>query len=157
MRLMRSKRGQMRVIETILASIIVIAALSFVTVYTAVPSSPGFEVSDLEKMGYSVLHDLDQHSLLPQFVYAENWGDLRSALKITLPVDVYFNLTVYDVYGNKINGADPIIYGDSRTFEISKNIASVTYTLTGYQQRELSGNYTATYDPRVLVLLISRG
>ena len=147
----------MRVIETILASLIIVAALSFVTVYAVLPSTSTYEVSDLDKMAYSVLQDLDQHGLLPQFVYTNDWNNLRSALKMTLPVDVYFNLTVYDVNRNKISGAYPIVYGDSKTFEVSKNIASVTYTLIGYQQGGLPENYIAVYDPRVLVLLICRG
>jgi len=41
-----------------------------------------------------------------------------------------------------------MIYGDSATFANAKNVASVTYSLVG------SG---ATYNPRILVLQITRG
>jgi hypothetical protein len=145
----------MRVIETLMASFIIIAALSFVTIFTVTPSTPSLEVSDLEKMGYSILHDLDHQGLLAPFVYSRSWSDLRTALKITLPVDVYFNLNIYDLNGTKLNET-PIIYGDAKTFDISNNIASVAYSLVGYP-RQIEGDYEATYDPRTIVLQLSRG
>lgn len=157
MSLARSKRGQMRVIETILASMIIISALSFVTLFAVAPSTPVYEASDLEKMGYSAFHDLDQQGLLAPLVYNRNWSEIRSLLKITMPVDVYFNLDVYYVNGTKINEGTPIVYGDIQTFNVTKNVASVAYTIAGYPQRTPSGNYTAPYDLRILVLQISRG
>lgn len=155
---LRRNRGQMRVIETILASIIVISALAFVNTYSATPSSQVYEVTDLEKMGYDLLHDLDQHNLLVPLVYNEaNWGKLHATLKLTLPVDTYFNLTICDIAGNRINNED-IIYGDRSTFDTSKNTASVLYTLVGFSQKN-AGAYsvTAEYQPRILILQITRG
>jgi hypothetical protein len=150
-------RGQMRVIEVILASFIVISALSFVTVFAVTPTTPGFEISDIEKMGLSVLHDMDQQGLLAQMVYSRNWRDLRTILKITLPIDVYFNLEIYNLEGAKINTNDPILYGDASTFDLSKNIASVTYTLMGYTMQNGVGNVQARYQPQILILQLSRG
>ncbi|MFW9832325.1 MAG: hypothetical protein ACFFD8_11180 [Candidatus Thorarchaeota archaeon] len=49
----KDKIGQMRVIETIIASFVVLAALSFVNLFALTPASPGYEMTDLEKMGYS--------------------------------------------------------------------------------------------------------
>jgi hypothetical protein len=146
----------MRVIETLLASFIIIAALSFVTIFAVTPTTPTFEVSDLKQMGYSVLHDLDQQGLLAPFVYDPSWTELRTVLKITLPIDVYFNLNVYDLNGVRSNTAQ-IIYGDTRTFDVSNNIVSVTYSLIGYTRQIDIGNYEATYDPRIIVLQLSRG
>lgn len=147
----------MRVIETILAAFIIVAALSFVGIFALSPTSPGYEVTDLEKMGYSALHDLDQQGLLASLVYNGNWGDLRTVLKITIPVDVYFNLTICDLSGSKLNGDTQIIYGDSATFSNAKNIASVSYSLVGVPKLISTGNYEADYDPRILVLQITRG
>ena len=156
MKNLRETKGQMRVIETILASSIILVAVSFVGVLAVRPTSPLYEMTDLEKMGYSALHDLDQQNLLAPFVYEGEWSTLRTALKITLPVDVYFNLTVYDLSGAKLNGENQVVYGDSATFSDAKNIASVTYCLSGVaMQRGIS--YTAEYDPRIVVLLITRG
>ena len=159
MRNLRETKGQMRVIETILAASIVLAAVSFVGVLAARPTSPGYEMTDLEKMGYSALHDLDQQGLLASLVYNKGkWSDLRTALKITFPVDVYFNLTIYDLSGSKLNGETEetqIIYGDSATFSDAKNVGSVTYCLSGFAT-PTGTRYEADYDPVILVLLITR-
>ncbi len=144
----------MRVIETIIASFIIVAALAFVSAFAASPTSPAYEMTDLEKMGYSALHDLDQQGLLVPLVYNETrWSEIRTALKITLPNEVYFNLTIYTVDGYR-NGVksnnspdSQILFGDSETFSDAENIASLTYCLVG----------ETTYEPRVLVLQLSRG
>lgn len=146
----------MRVIETLLASFIIMGAVSFVTIFSVTPTTPTFEVSDLKQMGYSVLHDLDQQGLLAPFVYNQTWTELRTVLKITLPIDVYFNLNVYDLNGVRSNDAQ-IIYGDTRTFDVSNTIVSVTYSLIGNTKQVGIGNYEATYDPRIIVLQLSRG
>ena len=154
---LRRNRGQMRVIETILASIIVISALAFVNTFAATPSSQVYEVSDLEKMGYDLFHDLDQHDILIPLVYNEDWDNLQAVLKLTLPIDTYFNLTICDIKGSRINSGD-IVYGDTSTFENSKNTASVLYTLAGFSRKN-AGTYTVTaeYQPRILMLQITRG
>lgn len=147
----------MRVIETILASFIIITSLAFVSVFAASPASPGFEITDLERMGYSVLHDLDQQQLLAPAVYdQQKWSNLKTLLKISLPVDTYFNLTIYDLHENRLNENTPIMYGDDFTFSDAKNIASITYSLVGCT-KQISGTYVAEYEPRILVLQITRG
>lgn len=147
----------MRVIETILASFIIVAALSFVGVFAVNPPSSGYEMTDLERMGYSALHDLDQQGVLVSLVYNVNWGDLRTALKITLPVDVYFDLKVYDLSGSRLNG-EQIIYGDTKTFSSAKNIASVSYSLVGIPRLNVAaGTCEADYSPRILVLQLTKG
>jgi hypothetical protein len=156
MRKLRDTKGQMRVIETILAASIILGAVSFVGVLAVRPTSLAYEMTDLEKMGYSALHDLDQQNLLASFVYKDEWSTLRTALKITLPVDVYFNLTVYDLSGSKLNEENQVVYGDSATFSNAKNIASVTYCLSGIATQAGPG-YIAEYDPRIVVLLVTRG
>jgi hypothetical protein len=114
----------MRVIEVILASVIIISALSFVTIFSSTPTTPEFEVSDLEKMGYSALLDLDHHGLLAPAVYEQLWSDLRLVLKLTLPVDVHFNLTVmtYARGLDKCQQQQQIVYGDEETFSSSKTL-----------------------------------
>lgn len=149
MRMTRNTKGQMRVIETILASFIIFSALTFVNIFAVLPSSPKYETSDLEKMGHNALHDLDDQGLLSRFVYNETeWGELALALTIFLPPDVYFDLTIYDVQGNRINQYFPIRYGAPEVFAASNSTASVSYILPGQQ---------AEYNPRILVLQLVRG
>ncbi len=153
----RRNRGQMRVIETLLASIIVISALAFVNIFAVTPSSSVYEVTDLEKMGYDLFHDLDHHGILAPLVYSEDWSNLRAVIKLTLPIDVYFNLTVCDIKFNPINNED-IVYGDIGIFETSKNTASVAYSLVGFSEKNADDySFMAAYQPRILVLQISRG
>lgn len=151
MQKLKNNKGQMRVIETILAASIILSAVSFAGMFAVRPTSPTYEITDLEKMGYSALHDLDQQGVLSSLVYSGKWSDLRTVLKITIPVDIYFDLTIYtldsDGVWSKLNG-EQIMYGDSGTFSEAKNIASVTYSLVG-----VAGNY----NPRILVLKITRG
>jgi hypothetical protein len=147
---MKNNQGQMRIIETILAAIIIASALFFVNFFSANPRASSYEVSDLEKMGYNVLLDLDQHGILTPMVYQSKWPDLRTALKLTLPVDVYFNLTVYELHETSLSKVDDdtIRYGDLTTFSNAKNLASVSYSLVGTSD---------VYTPRLLVLQITRG
>jgi len=152
----KNAKGQMRIIETIMAAFIIFAALSFMGIFAASPTSSAYEVTDLERMGYSALHDLDQQGLLASLVYEGRWSDLRTVLKITLPVDVYFNLRIYNQNWDKLNG-DQIIYGESATFSDVKNIASVSYSLVGVSKIGAGGAIEAYYDPRILVLQITRG
>jgi hypothetical protein len=149
-------KGQMRIIEVILASFIIVFALSFANILAIVPTSPKYEATELEKLGYNVLHDLDKQGLLPRFVYKEEWGNLTAALRVSLPLDVYFNMTVYDLQGTKINNVT-IYYGDPETFTASKNIASVTYGLVGYPIKLNATQYQANYEPRTLILQLTRG
>ncbi len=147
---MKKNRGQMRIIETILAAIIIASALFFVNFFSANPRSSSYEVDDLEQMGYSVLLDLDQNGILAPMVYQSKWTDLRTALKLTLPVDVYFNLTVYRLDGDLLSKVDndKIRSDDLTILSDAKNVASVSYGLIGTSD---------VYNPRLLMLQITRG
>jgi len=147
MKLAFDRHGQMRVIEAIMAIMLIIFAVAFVNLFAVNPASPKYESGELEKIGYNVLHDLDEQRLLARFVGKEEWENLTSALAASLPTDVYFNLTVYDTDGNKVN-TQSISYGASRVFTDSTYVASVTYTVPGYQ---------LVYRPRVLILQLVRG
>ena len=136
----------MHLVEAILASFIIIFAITFLNVFAFTPLSPRYETSDLEKMGNNVLHDLDEKRLLGRFVYSEDWETLTIALMVSLSPEIYFDLTVYDLDWNRVNDAT-IRYGDLEVFETSSYVASVTYIVPGYQ---------AEYNPRVLVLQLVR-
>ncbi len=143
----KNSKGQMRVIEAIMASIIVISAVAFLYVFAVVPSSQTYEAGELEKIGHNILHDIDEQGLLTRFVYNGEWANLTAALIVSVPNDVYFNLTICDTNGNSI-GHPLIQYGNSQAFSSSKAVASVTYIVSGFQ---------GSYDPRILVLQLVRG
>jgi len=146
MRKTKKTKGQMRLVEALLASFIILVAITFLNVFAVTPLSPTYEPSNLEKMGNNVLHDLDEKGLLCRFVYNEDWGTLTMALMVSLPPEIYFDLTVYYLNWTVINN-ETILYGDIEVFETSSYIASVTYIVPGYP---------TDYDPRILVLQLVR-
>jgi len=149
------KTGQMRIIEAILASFIIIFALSFANIFVITPTSPKYEVTELQKLGYNVLHDLDEQALLARFIYNREWDNITAALRVLLPLDVHFSMTLYDLQGTTIDNAT-IFYGHPETFASSKNIASVTYGLAGYATK-INDAYQAIYEPRIVILRLARG
>ncbi|NHJ84169.1 MAG: hypothetical protein FK734_01820 [Asgard group archaeon] len=159
MRIITKKNGQMRVIEAILASFIIIFALAFVNFFNVNPSSERYEITELNKLGYNVLHDLDTQGLLANYVYNENWENLRNALSVTLPVDVYFNLTVTYLNQNARNTVT-MSYGELQVFKNSNVVSSITYPVVGYPKFD-QDNYPyaleADYDPSIVILQLVRG
>jgi hypothetical protein len=146
----------MRVVEAILASFIIVLALSFVNFFAVNPSSQKYDANDLEKSGYNALHDLDLQGLLARFVYNEEWENLTAALSVVLPADAYFNLTVFnldDVVVNEI----PMSYGDSDIFENSKLVSSVTYALVDFPSSVTLFEFKSNYESRLLSLQLVRG
>lgn len=149
MKIFRNTNGQMRVIESILASFIIVSAITFVNTFAVTPQSSTYEVGDLEKLGHNALHDLDEQRLLSRFVYDPlEWStNFTVALRISLPSDVYFNLKIYDLNGSLLNSNVPIRYGNLEVFNNSGSVGSVTYSIAGYEVK---------YEPRTLILLLVR-
>jgi hypothetical protein len=142
MKMKDARKGQMRIIETLLASFVIVAALAFMNTMAMNPPSSRYETSDLEKLGYNVLHNLNEQGVLVRYVYDREWNNLEAALRVSLPTDVYFNLTVIDREGY-VEGS--IIYGGTNVFA-SSSTGSVVYVLSGSDD----------YDPRILVLELVR-
>lgn len=160
MKIFESKTGQMHVVESILASFIVIFAITFVNIFAVTPQSSTYEVGDLEKLGQNVLHDLDEQRLLSRFVYNQSeWStNFTVALRISFPSGVYFDLKIYDLNGSLLNSNIPIRYGDPEAFANSSSVASVTYSVVGYSRFDAAtGSQLLEYEPRTLVLLLVRG
>ncbi len=143
----RSVKGQMRVVEAVMASLIVVSALTFLYFFAVTPSSQAYDTSELEKIGHNLLHDLDEQGLLARYVLKEEWVNLTSALLVSLPTNIYFNVSIYDTNYRSI-GHPLIQYGDQQVFSSSPAVASVTYIVTGYG---------TSYNPRIIVLKLVNG
>lgn len=150
MKLKVNSKGQVRVIETIISAFVIISAISFVSVYSILPESQEYETSDLEKMGHNILHDLDEHGILVEFVYGTktDWGELKSTFMLFFPPDTYFDLRIYNTEGTLLNPNYPIRFGEFGVFQESNSTVSVSYLLPGNQ---------AEYNPRILILQLVRG
>ena len=149
MKSLRNNEGQMRVIETIISAFIILSAITFVNVYSTLPASHEYEMSDLEKMGHNIFHDLDEHGVLIQFVYGteEEQKNLMPVFMLFFPPDLYCDLTIYDRDYNLLNNF-PIRFGNPEVFQNSNSTVSVTYLLPG------NGG---EYNPRILRLQLVRG
>jgi hypothetical protein len=146
-------KGQMRVIEAILASFVLISALTFVNFFALAPTNQKYEITDLENLGYNALHDLDVQGLLSNFIYSDDWTSLKAALSVTLPTDVYYNITIYDMKRNAINDV-LISYGQPELFETSAIMSSINYATIGL------ANFSASsfnYEPRIINIQLVRG
>lgn len=137
----------MRVVEAVMASLIVVSALTFLYFFAVTPSSQAYDTSELEKIGHNLLHDLDEQGLLARYVLKEEWVNLTSALLVSLPTNIYFNVSIYDTNYRSI-GHPLIQYGDQQVFSSSPAVASVTYIVTGYG---------TSYNPRIIVLKLVNG
>lgn len=155
MKIKRWNKGQMRVIEAILASLIIVAALTFVNFFSVNPSREKYEISELDRLGYNVLHGLDMEGILGKFVYSQEWNYLQAALSVTLPADVYYNLTILDLNRTAINDIN-ISYGDFEVFE-SSVVSSIIYPVIGHSIGSDPFTISPDYEPRILVLQLVRG
>jgi len=159
MKILGNTNGQMRVVESILASFIIVSAITFVNAFAVTPQSSTYEVGDLEKLGHNALHNLDEQRLLSRFVYNQSeWStNFTVALRISLPSDVYFDLKIYDLNGSLLNSNVPVRYGDLKVFNDSDSVASVTYCIAGYSRFDPATGSQVKYEPRTLILLLVRG
>ena len=117
MKLITNNKGQMRVIERIISAFIILSAITFVNVYSSLPASQEYEMSDLEKMGNNIFHDLDEHGVLEQFVYGteEEQKNLMPVFMLFFPPDLYFDLTIYDRNSTLLNTFPTALFGKDRT------------------------------------------
>jgi len=93
--MLRNRRGQIRVLEAFLATIIVFSALSLSKpIYVAFNGQDDQDV--LYSMGLNALIELDREGDLGQLIEQKNWTEISSRLLILLPLGVSYNFTVYD-------------------------------------------------------------
>jgi hypothetical protein len=121
MNIIRNKKGVARVIEALLASVLLMSALSFVPVVSNVKNSSGNLVSTAR----NTLLSLDSDGHLAALVDSGNWSELEACIASALPLTAWFNLTVFGKDMNIINSS-PI----SNAGTISDKIVSVDYVCT---------------------------
>ncbi|MCW3982996.1 MAG: hypothetical protein NWE96_03260 [Candidatus Bathyarchaeota archaeon] len=121
MRLLKDRRGQARVIEAFLASMLLLSCL------TLIPAQSNFQnVSagndNLESMAENALLSLNSDGQLSKLIDSRDWTNLSACIEAALPLMVWFNLTVYNADGEALN-TYPICNGGA----VSNKIASVEY------------------------------
>ena len=125
MKLLNNKKGQMRVIEAFFAALLVLSCLSFVPA-----QQPQVDRSeDLSAKAQNILVSLDNNGYLSQLIEDQDWDSIRSCIQSTLPLMVWFNLTIYDTNLNVLNEY-PISNGGA----VSDKISSTEYVCATQNQ-----------------------
>jgi hypothetical protein len=104
----------MRTIEVIIAIAILIGGVAGLTAYLSVPPPQTISSAQLTQLGYSLLQRMTASGVLQQAAFNPNnpifVGQLESAFLASLPSNVVYNLTVYNVLQRSINGANSTSY-----------------------------------------------
>jgi hypothetical protein len=99
----RQNRGQIRIIEAFLATLIIFSTL-FISSNLSVNQHIN-KSEDLASIGLQALAKLDSDGSLGKYIDSGNWTALRAALNIVLPAGICFNLTVYSDQMQQVNNA----------------------------------------------------
>jgi len=118
MKLIRDRKGQIRIIEAFFASLILMSCLALIPLTTIVTDHKG----NLESTAQNVLISLNSNGHLAALIDAQNWAALKDCLESSLPLTTWFNLTVFDKNMNPLNP-----FPSSNAGAVSDKIASVTY------------------------------
>ena len=118
MRIFENKKGQARVIEAFLASLLLISCMTLIPAPSPVKDSTGNLVSTAQ----NVLLSLDSNGHLATLIGNQNWTALQDSIESALPLTVWFNLTVFDREMNTINPF-PI----SNAGAVSDKVVSIDY------------------------------
>ena len=118
MRIFKNKKGVARVIESIIATILLMSCLAFIPA-----QAPARTASvSLVSVGQNALLSLDSEGQLAKLINNDDWNDLQSSVASTLPPTVWYNLTVFDSNMNRLN-----TYSICDGGATSNKIASLNY------------------------------
>jgi len=117
LRFLSNRRGQIRVIEALFASLLLLSSLALIPM----AQKPHAKSLDpLSSMAMQVIVTLDSDAYLSKLVDDANWTAIRSSVQSLVPLSIWFNLTIFDENMARLNDV-PICSGSA----VSDNIASV--------------------------------
>ena len=128
MRLLKDKKGQIRIIEAFFASILMLSSLTLIPM---VQERSSDSTETLSSAAYNILMSLDSDGQLASLIANESWVDLKSCVQSSLSPMVWFNLTVFDETMTRINDV-PVTSGTA----VNDRIAAVDYVCVSTE-----GNY----------------
>jgi hypothetical protein len=96
-----TRRGAVHTLDALFSVVIIATALLYAS---QVPRERGYmEEEPLGAMGMQALLRLDGNGTLGRWIDDEDWDQLERALRLSLPLGLSFNLTVYDEQGAVVN------------------------------------------------------
>jgi hypothetical protein len=117
LRIFSNNKGQARLIEAFLATLLLIGCVALIPTYSAKTHPPDFASIALEK-----LTTLDNNGQLAALIDAGNWVALKSCIDSVIPLTLWYNLTIFDQHMNALNSFPLCSSGT-----VSENINSVDY------------------------------
>jgi hypothetical protein len=117
LKFLTNKKGQVRVIEAFLASLLLTGCIAIIPIY-----SNYNEPQNLNSEARNILTSLDSNGALAIFIDNENWQGLKNTLNAAIPITLWYNLTIFDENANILN---PISISSSGV--INENINSIDY------------------------------
>ena len=91
----------MRTIEVFMVTIIIFAAFAVSSYFAVLPSPRDISGLNLRELALSTMETLDVNDDLSRTVFSNtsdpSWGSLQNALSASLPPNVVYNFTVYDI------------------------------------------------------------
>ena len=96
-----NKRGQIRIIEALIACIILVAGLSASIIFSSIYTIA--KASELEEVGVNVLHVLDNSGVIRKIIQNQgNWAsEFKELMGTLLPPETFYNLTLFSSITNQ--------------------------------------------------------
>ena len=98
--LKNDKRGMVRIIEALFASLLILSTIALVPSKFAVQPT---HYGTLSSEATQVLVSLDSNGDLSKLIEDGNWTSLKNSIQSMLPVSLWFNLTVFDQNMDTLN------------------------------------------------------
>ena len=117
--LRNDKRGQVRVIEAFLASMLILACLTLIPAQTTKPTTSD---SVLLSKAQNALVSLDIDGQLGRLIDNHDWATLKESLDSAMTLTLWYNLTVYDTDNACLNN-----YPICSSGAVSNEVVSYTY------------------------------
>jgi len=133
----------MRSVEILLVIIILAGAFIVASSFAVLPEPRQASPVNLRRLALTTLQMLDSNHGLSEIVFSGNstrWSELQVALSASLPPDVVYNLTVYEVNGTgsgdalykhvwNISNAESLgVASDASSYFVTSSNATFTYT-----------------------------
>jgi len=148
----------MRTVEVIFVIVILLTAFVITTQFAVLPSPNQAYGTNLRELSQSTLESLDAKGILSEIVFKDisddSWGDLQNAISASLPPNVVYNFSIYDLtadsagivsYDLEHSISDASFGADSDVASIMVTSPDVTFTKDLQKVGESTGQNITLY------------
>ncbi len=134
----------MRTVEALFVIIIILGAFIITTQFAVLPSPNQAFGTNLRELSQSTIETLDGKGMLTETVFKDSsdpaWGDLQKALSASLPPNVVYNLSIYNISSS----------GGAITYELENSISDASFGIDSDSASVMviSPDVTFTQDPK---------